>query len=147
MCLKEHQPSEEKQISTTIDKEKTMSKRTKGAQLDLIDVAPENAKAIIEATKRYKIVQSDRIKALKEETELKDKILGLVKEANLQRLPDGKIKFKYGGFKFSVTPRDDLINISEVKKKRKKSMKKTVKTEEMEFDKKGGNGYGRVIDL
>lgn len=115
-----------------------MAKNEKaGEQLDLIEVAPENAKQIIDAARLYKKARNARLTALKKEIDLKEKVLRLVKSANLQTLEGGKIKFKYGGFIFSVTPRDDLINIIEEKKKKNKSkyMKKTVKTEELEFEK------------
>jgi hypothetical protein len=40
---------------------------TKGEQLALIDVTPENSKEIIATAKRYKAAQSQRIEALQEE--------------------------------------------------------------------------------
>jgi len=116
-------------------------KKNAGEQLDLIDVAPENAKPIIEAARLYKKAQSVRRKALQEEVDLKEKVLGLVKAAELQPLKDGVIKFNSGGFTFCVTPRDELITITEEKKKKgkkgKKGMKKKVEAEELDFDEKG----------
>ena len=84
-----------------------------GEQLDLIDVTPENSKKIIAVAKRYKAAQSQRIEALQEEIAEKQKLLGLVKEANLQRLEDGKIRFRVDGMTITVTLRDELIKVKE----------------------------------
>ena len=93
-----------------------MAKRTKKAdkQLDLIDVLPEKCKPIIEVARRYKKVQQERLAALKEETELKQKVLGLVKNAGLKPLADGIIRFTCDGFTISVEPRDELIKVKEL---------------------------------
>lgn len=84
-----------------------------GQQMDLIDIAPENAKEIIAHARIYKAVQAKRILALEEEKKEKQKLLELIKEANLQRLEDGKIKFKLDGYTITVTPRDELVQIKE----------------------------------
>ena len=84
-------------------------------QMDLIDVQPENAKAIIAEAKRYKAVQAERLKALEAETASKEKVLTLIKKANLQRLKDGTIRFKHDGFYITVTPRDELVTVKEAK--------------------------------
>ena len=91
---------------------KAKSKKA-GKQLDLIDVAPENAKPIIELAKQYKEALTERLAALKEEVRLKQLILQLVNEAGLQRLPDGDIRFEYDGFQVTVTPCDDKIKVKE----------------------------------
>ena len=111
-------------------------KKTKneGEQMALMDDGPKDAAAIIEKTKEYKKAQSVRIKALKEETDLKEEILALVKASELQPLKDGVIKFSSGGYTFRVTPRDELITITEKKKTKKKDMKKQIKDEELKFD-------------
>ena len=92
---------------------KKKSKGTKGEQLDLIDLAPENAKAIVAAARIYKMRQKERLEALKMEIAEKQKVLALVRDAKLKPLPDGKIRFKYDGFTISVTPRDELIQVKE----------------------------------
>ncbi len=84
-----------------------------GEQLDLIDVAPENAKVIVAAVRVYKRLQTTRLAALAEEVEQKNKVQKLVKEAKLQRLPNGTIKFSYGDVTVIITPKDDLITITE----------------------------------
>lgn len=93
--------------------EKTETKES-SEQLDLIDVQPENAKAIIAEARVYKKFQAARLNALAKETEHKAKVLNLVKEAKLQPLNGGVIKFKYDGFEISITPRDELVKVKEV---------------------------------
>ena len=83
-------------------------------QMDLIDVAPKNAKPIIAAARIYKKHQAARIAALTKEKEQKQKILALVKEANLTPLEGGKIRFTYDNVTISVTPRDELVQVKDV---------------------------------
>lgn len=82
-------------------------------QLALIDVDPENAQSIIEAANKYKASQSKRLKALEAEVADKQTLLSLIKDAKVQRLEDGRTKFRVGGMVITVTPRDELIRISE----------------------------------
>ena len=89
--------------------------KPKGEQLALIDVAPENAKPIIELARQHKEVMTTRLANLKEEVRLKQLVLEEVNKANLQRLPDGDIRFEYDSFLFVVTPCDDKIRITEIK--------------------------------
>jgi len=84
-----------------------------GAQLDLIDIHPKNAKPIIEAARLYKKAQQARLNALASEVELKDKIRYLVKKANLQRLKDGVIRFTYDGVTICITPQDEKVTVKE----------------------------------
>jgi hypothetical protein len=88
-------------------------KQQSGEQMDLIDVQPENAKAIIAEAKRYKVAQSARLKAGQAEAASKEKVLALIKKADLQRLKDGTIHFKCDGFDITVTPRDELVTVKE----------------------------------
>jgi len=93
-----------------------MAKKNKepaGEQLDLIDVSPANSKQIIGVARRYQAAQSERIEALVREKAEKQKILDLVKGANLQQLADGKIRFKVDGMTITVTPRDELVQIKD----------------------------------
>lgn len=87
--------------------------KTEGEQLDLIDVAPENAKPIIEAARLYKKFQSERLASLKKEIEQKQLIIELVHKAGLQELAGGKIKFEYDGVTVTVTPRDELVKVKD----------------------------------
>ncbi len=82
-------------------------------QLDLIDVHPENAKAIVQAARLYKKFQAARSTALAKEVEQKQEVLRLVKEANLHPLDGGKIRFEYDNVLVSVTPRDELIKVKD----------------------------------
>lgn len=82
-------------------------------QLDLIDVAPENAKPIIEVACQYKQHQRARMAAGAKEEECKKRILNMVNEANLQRLEGGKIKFEYDSVTISITPRDELVTVKD----------------------------------
>ena len=85
----------------------------KEEQLDLIDVHPKNAKPIVEAARLYKKYQAIRLSALKKEVEQKNTVLSLVKDAKLQPLEGGKIRFKYDGVTISVTPRDELVKVKD----------------------------------
>ncbi len=84
-----------------------------GEQLELIDVSPENAKPIIAAARAYKKHQAVRLSALAKEIKQKQVILELVKEAKLQPLDNGVIKFECDGVVISITPRDELVKVSE----------------------------------
>lgn len=92
-----------------------MAKKTKveAEQLELIDVQPENSKQIINCARAYKAAQTERIAALNDEKKQKEKLLALIEKAHLQRLEDGKIKFKLDGFIITVTPRDELIQVKD----------------------------------
>lgn len=94
---------------------KTEKPKTKknGEQLDLIDVQPENAKAIIRAARLYKEFQAARQTALSKELEQKHWVLKLVKAAKLQPLNGGKIKFEYDTVMVCITPRDELVTVKE----------------------------------
>jgi|GEM_PF-2311584 len=91
------------------------SESIEGEQLSLIDVGPENLKEIMPWARRYNAAMHERLAALQKECEAKEKILALVKEAKLSRLPDGSIRFKCQGMTISVTPRDEVIQIKEDK--------------------------------
>jgi len=97
------------------EKEKLETKE-EGEQLDLIDVHPENAKEILAAARLYQKHQSDRIKAGVKEAEQKQLILELVKKENLQTLVGGKVRFELDGVLISITPRDELVQITEKRK-------------------------------
>lgn len=88
---------------------------TSGEQLELIDVTPENLKKIIPIARAYRKIVKDRVQFTNKETELKNKLLQLVKDAELKRLPDGKIRFKCDGLTVTVTPCDEKISIKENK--------------------------------
>lgn len=98
-------------------KKKAVRKETKekGKQLDLIDVAPANAKPIIALARRYKKVSAARQANLAEEVQLKKQIIDLTKAAKLQPLKDGVIKFKHNGVTVSITPRDELVKVKDEK--------------------------------
>ena len=114
-------------------------KPSAGEQLELIEVGPENIEEIAVHARRYKEAMNERLKALKVEVAEKQKILELVKKADLQRLKNGDIRFRCAGMVVLITPRDEVIKIikaSETKAEEKtakkdKSMQKTVaETEE-----------------
>jgi multidrug resistance efflux pump len=81
-----------------------------GEQLDLIEVAPENAKKIVAVARKYKSAQAERLAALEVEVAEKQNLLELVRQAKLP-LVDGKIKFKTDGYIITVTPRDELVKV------------------------------------
>ena len=96
-------------------------KKTSGGQLDLIDVAPKNAKDIIAVARLYQRAQATSIRVLGEEIKHKQHILDLVKKADLTPLKGGKIKFEYEGVIISVTPREMLVKVIEKAAKKKKT--------------------------
>lgn len=87
--------------------------KEKGEQLDLINVAPKNAKAIIAEARLFKENSSKRISFLAKEKEHKHNLLELVKAAKLQPLNGGKIEFEYDGLVISIEPRDELVKVKE----------------------------------
>ena len=84
-----------------------------GEQMDLIDVAPKKAKPIIAAARILKRFQVARASAQDKENKQKAILLNLIEEANIQRLPDGKIKFTYDGVTLTVTPKQESVSVKE----------------------------------
>ncbi len=84
-----------------------------GEQMDLIDVAPKKAKPIIAAARILKKLQITRASAQEKENKQKAILLNLIEEANIQRLPDGKIKFHYDGVLLTVTPKQESVSVKE----------------------------------
>ena len=104
--------SKKKQTKKTETKEKD-------EQLDLIDVAPENAKDIARVGRLYKKAQSARIAAGNEEVKLKSQIKEFVEEAHLQRGEDGAIRFTCDSLEISIEPRDDVVKVKDKSDKKK----------------------------
>lgn len=93
-----------------------MAKRGRpGKQLKLIDVEPENVQDILDVAEEYEEAKQARLKWLKKETELKQKVLEAVKKAELHPLEDGVIRFRADGKLITITPRDELIKVKKVK--------------------------------
>lgn len=84
---------------------------TEDVQLPLIDVGPENAKAMRPVVRKYKEALTERISWLAEEKKHKAKLLGMVKEAGLKPNADGVIEFELNGTVVKITPRDELIQV------------------------------------
>lgn len=91
----------------------TEKKGDAGKQMDLIDIAPENAKELIEAARLYKKYQGERLGALKKEVEQKLLIIELIHKAGLQELAGGKMKFEYDGVTVTVTPCDAKVKVKD----------------------------------
>ncbi len=98
-------------------KKKAAKKKVAGEQMQLIDVEPENLKEILGAVKIYKRHQIDRLEAGKKEIAAKAVVHELVTAANLQPLSDGVIRFECDGKIVSIEPRDEVIRITDAKKK------------------------------
>ena len=103
-----------KSMQKQIEKDEK-GKGTKGEQMDLIDVGPKHSKEIIACARIYKAIVTKRIKLTSAEVTAKIKLLDMVKAAKLKRLSDGTIKFKIDGITIKVTPRDELIQVTEDK--------------------------------
>ncbi len=91
----------------------TAKKKPVKGQQDLIDVCPPNIKEIVLHAKRYREHLTTRLAAQKGEEREKQKVKDLVKEAKLQPIEGGIIKFSYDGFTVKLTPRDILVQIEE----------------------------------
>jgi hypothetical protein len=91
-----------------------MAKKKKQEQGYLIDIHPENKKEIISTAEDYNNTMRKRVGLLAEEKALKDKLLGLIKESDVKPDKDGNIKIQLDGFKISVTPRDELVQVRNV---------------------------------
>jgi hypothetical protein len=84
-----------------------------GEQMPLIEVSPEHSKEIVRVAKAYRKSVTNRQNELANEVELKQKLMGLINEEHLQRLPDGTIKFSVEGYIITVTPRDEKVTVKE----------------------------------
>lgn len=92
---------------------KTKETAEVGEQMELIDVSPKKAKPIIASARILKRLQIARASAQEKENKQKAILLNLIEEANIQRLPDGKIKFHYDGITLTVTPKQESVSVKE----------------------------------
>ena len=90
-------------------------KAGKGEQMDLIDVGPEHSKELRKQALVYKAASTQRQVWTKTEADEKVKFLEMVRKEKLKRLPDGTIKFKIGTTTMKITPRDELVQVTEDK--------------------------------
>ena len=86
-------------------------KTTEEVQLDLIDVGPENARAMKPVVRKYEEAKAERIAWLDTEAEQKKKLLELVKDAELKPNAEGVIQFSLNGTIITITPRDESITV------------------------------------
>lgn len=63
--------------------------------------------------KRYKQFQKERLAALAQEKDEKQNLLRLIDDADLQRLDDGRIRFRCDSLIITITPRDELVQIKD----------------------------------
>jgi len=110
----------ERQFVTEWKGKKSMARKSRKSvdsgsneQMELIEVGPENLRDIKPIARRYKAAMEARMEALAEESEAKQQILAMVKEAKLSRLQDGTIRFRCDGMVITVTPRDELVKVKE----------------------------------
>ena len=82
-----------------------------GEQIPLIDIEPENAKAIARAARAYKKAQKARMEALSEEIKQKEKLLAVVHQADIKANADGEYCFRAGDVTITVKPRDELVKV------------------------------------
>ena len=86
-------------------------KTTEEVQLDLIDVGPENARAMKPVVRKYEEAKAERIAWLGTEVEQKKKLLALVKEAGMKPNADGVTQFSLNGTIITITHRDEHISV------------------------------------
>ena len=84
-----------------------------GEQMDLIDVGPENLKAMRPVARRYKAAQKRRLEALADEVKEKKKMLSLIQNAKLKPNDEGMILFTVDGMTVKATPQDWKISVKE----------------------------------
>ncbi len=112
-----------------------MSRKAKKFDEQLIEVGPENLKKIAKETRIYRSLVDERLLILKKEVKQKNKVKELVRQAELQRLQDGRIQFEVDDEIVCLMPQDDLITIrKKTSQKSKKDMKAKVETEEQQHD-------------
>ena len=104
-------PNYERTMKMSKTKENTEVKV--GEQMQLIEVHPKKAKPIMAAARILKRLQVARASSQEKENKQKAILLNLIEEANIQRLPDGKIKFHYDGITLTVTPKQESISVKE----------------------------------
>ena len=89
-----------------------MAKQQKG-QMDLLDFRPKNIEEITKWAKEYRETLTTRIQWLEEEKAQKAKLLQLVRDSGAKPIDDtGKILLVCDGLKITVTPRDELIQVT-----------------------------------
>lgn len=93
-------------------------KARKGQQLLLCEILPAKAQPIIELAEQYEDIVQKRVKLLKKEILLKENIKRLIKDAELQPLKGNIIRIKYDNLIVEMEPRDEVIHVKKVKKKK-----------------------------
>lgn len=84
-----------------------------GEQLQLIDVGPKNSKKLNALAKGYKAIIAERLALQAKEADKKAKIMQLLHDEHLSRLEDGSMKCRCEGFEFSLTPKDEVLKVTE----------------------------------
>lgn len=99
-----------------------MAKKTKNPdkQMALMDVSPKNKKALVKAAEEYKDAAAQKKEWSEAEAEAKKVVLSLVDDADLERLPDGTIRFVVEGMTITITPTEDKLNVKLPQEKRAK---------------------------
>lgn len=95
-------------------KKRTNTVAAKGEQMDLIDVGPENLKAMKPVARRYKAAQKRRIEALADEVKEKKRMLELIVGAKLKPDEDGVVLFTVDGMTVKATPQDWKLSVKEI---------------------------------
>lgn len=80
---------------------------------ELIDVTPENQKAILEFAKQLKRVQAKKKSLADDEKSIRHELIEAVHEAGLQPLENGVIILKINGMTLTVTPKEENVKIQE----------------------------------
>ena len=82
-----------------------------GDQCYLFDIHTEEAKAILELGKKYKVAVARRQKEQKKEVEFKTAIREAVRKLEYPALPDGSIRLTMGETEVTVKPTEESVTI------------------------------------
>lgn len=92
-----------------------MAKKGRPKKPKLFNTEPDNIEEILVVAEEYEEAKRARMSWGKKESELKEKIKQMVKDAGLTVLADGTIRFKADGKVITITPRDEKITVTEAK--------------------------------
>ena len=86
----------------------------KAVQSTLLDIEPANKAALLRVLDALAKASDERAWAKQCEDDAKEKLLALVNDADLQRLPDGSIVFTIDGTRVTIKPGKETVKLKPV---------------------------------